>query len=129
MKKTITKKTIIKHEVELPALVSDLAVPAGFSIDRWEREEKKRLSSLSPVVKGGTTVLGPETRELFVALRQETSFWDEKRRLLNLLMLEQMGYAQYVGGDDEDDQFAVRRMYNVAEHPVTDHIVNAIWPK
>lgn len=124
-----TKRTIIEHRVELPELVEDLALPAGLSIDAWEKIEKKRLTREFETIKGGTAVLGPEIQEAFEELRRETAFWDVKRRLLNLKILEAMGYAENAAGETEDDTFAVRRMYGVAEHPVSDYVVNAIWPK
>jgi hypothetical protein len=129
MKRKSTKKTIIEHKVELPELVEDLVLPAGFGIDVWEKAEKKRLTKKYETIKGGTAVLGPEIQEAFEELRREAAFWDTKRRLLNLMILEKLGYAELAAGETEDDVFAVRRMYDVAEHPVSEFIVNAIWPK
>jgi hypothetical protein len=128
MKTKITKKTIIERVVVLPELVEDLHVPAGFSIDTWEKEEKKRLKKKYPIIKGGVAVVGPELKEAFEELRRQTAFWDAKRRLLNLLLLEQAGFEQKLAGETEDDVFAEQRMYNVAEHPVSEHLVKAVWP-
>jgi hypothetical protein len=123
-----TKRTIIERVTEVPELFEDLQLPAGFGIDGWEKAEKQRITRLFGTIKGGVAVVGEENRQLFEALRREAGFWDTKRRLHNLYLLEQMGFAHKLAGKDEDDKFAERRMYDVAEYPVSDHMVNAIWP-
>lgn len=119
------KKTIT-IEIEVPAELADLEVPATLSLDAWTALEKERITGLYPFIKGGVTEVGPELMQMYLRASQEAKFWETKRQLICLKVLEAIGFGKKAAGNGQI--FAERRDYPVAEHPVSDFRVNAVFP-
>lgn len=128
MRANTRKRTTVERHVEMPELVDQLEVPADTGIDAWEEAEKKRITAKYPVIKGGVAVVGRELKDAQEAISREVKYWETKRRLLGLLLLEETGYAKKAAGEHEDDIFAERRTFDVPEHEVDEYRVNAMWP-
>lgn len=128
MRANTRKRTTVERRVEMPELVESLEVPTDSSLDTWEEAEKKRIAAKYPVIKGGVAVVGTEIRDAQEAIAREVKYWETKRRLLGLLLLEETGYAKKAAGEHEDDIFAERRVFTVPEHEVDEYTVNAMWP-
>lgn len=121
----VSRRATVTENV--PAALMDLELPPGYTLDNWVREEKARIKRMFPIVKTGVGEVGGELREMKKEADRLAKQWEIRRQLVNLLILERMGFAKKAAGDGEI--FAEHRMYDIVDAaPPVDHEVNALFP-
>jgi hypothetical protein len=123
--KTIKVRSRAVFTVEAPSQLAMLEVPAGMTLDEYREQEEARLKLLYDKVKVAVIELDPELREMLRIADQEAAYWETKRQLVRLKLREAMEFAKK--GTVDGVPFVDRRIYDVREHEVHGHTVDALY--
>lgn len=123
--KTVKVRSRAEITLDAPAQLALLEVPAGMTLDEYREQEEMRLKQLYPTVKVSQTELDPELREMLRIADQEAAYWETKRQLVRLKIREALEYAKK--GTVDGIPFVDRRIYEVREHEVHQHTVDALY--
>jgi hypothetical protein len=89
---TEQKRSLIT--VDTPDGFLDLAVPPGWTLDKWYKHETRRLAALYPEPALPSTELPGRLADMLTAADSLYKLGEMKRRLVRLLIREQLGWAQ-----------------------------------
>lgn len=123
--KTVKVSSRAVITVDAPARLAALEVPAGMTLDEYREQEEARLKLLYPAVKVSQVELDPELREMLRIADAEATYWETKRQLVRLKVREALEYAKK--GVVDGVPFVDRRIYDVKEHEVHQHTVDALY--